>query len=71
MHYKFRLLPETLFLCLNMIDRVLQINTKIPKKKLQLMGGTCMLIASKYEEYRPPEVRDICEFTRVFAVTVF
>lgn len=59
-HYKFKLIPETLYLCINLIDRYLQEDRNIPKKKLQLMGGTCMLIASKYEEYRPPEVRDIC-----------
>lgn len=59
-HYKFKLIPETLFLCLNLIDRYLQLDHRVPKKKLQLLGGTCMLIASKYEEYRPPEVRDIC-----------
>lgn len=59
-HYKFKLVPETLYLCINLIDRYLQIDREIAKKKLQLMGGTCMLIAAKYEEYRPPEVRDIC-----------
>eukprot|EP00392_Amoebophrya_sp_AT5.2_P003105 g3110.t1 len=59
-HYKFKLLPETLYLCVNLIDRYLQKEKEIQKRKLQLMGGTCMLIAAKYEEYRPPEVRDIC-----------
>jgi len=29
------------------------------RKRLQLVGGTCLLIASKYEEFRPPEVGDI------------
>ncbi|CAD7946604.1 unnamed protein product [Amoebophrya sp. A25] len=59
-HYKFKLLPETLYLCVNLIDRFLQKDKCIPKRRLQLMGGTCMLVAAKYEEYRPPEVRDIC-----------
>lgn len=59
-HYKFKLCPETLYLCINLIDRYLQHVRDIPKKKLQLLGGTCMLIAAKNEEYRAPEVKDIC-----------
>ncbi|CAD7946606.1 unnamed protein product [Amoebophrya sp. A25] len=59
-HYKFKLSPETLYLCINLIDRFLHIDRKMPRKKLQLVGGTCMLVASKYEEFRPPEVGDIC-----------
>ncbi len=59
-HYKFKLLAETLYLTFNLIDRYLQADKTIAKRKLQLLGGTCIFIASKYEEYRPPEVRDIC-----------
>jgi hypothetical protein len=59
-HYKFRLLPSTLFLCFNLIDRYLNKQKAAKKRRLQLLGGTCMLIAAKYEEYRPPEVSDIC-----------
>ena len=59
-HYKFKLVPETLYLCINLIDRTLDRDRNISRKKLQLVGGTCMLIASKYEEFRPPEVGDIC-----------
>lgn len=59
-HYKFKLLPETLYLCINLIDRYLQKVVDIPKKRLQLLGGTCMLIAAKNEEYRAPELKDIC-----------
>ena len=44
-HYKFKLSPETLYLCINLIDRVLDKDRAIPRKKLQLVGGTCMLIA--------------------------
>lgn len=40
-HYKFKLLPETLYLCVNLIDRYLQKEKEIQKRKLQLMGGTC------------------------------
>mmetsp|Transcript_5021 Transcript_5021/g.12638 ORF Transcript_5021/g.12638 Transcript_5021/m.12638 type:complete len:340 (-) Transcript_5021:677-1696(-) len=59
-HYKFKLQPETLYLCINLIDRFLDKRRDIARKKLQLVGGTCMLIAAKYEEFRPPEVGDIC-----------
>jgi len=59
-HYKFKLVPDTLYLCINLIDRYLAKDVQTPRKKLQLVGGTCLLLASKYEEFRPPEVGDIC-----------
>ena len=61
-HLKFKLLPETLFLTINMIDRFLEKQT-IPRTKLQLVGVTAMLIASKYEEIYAPEVRDFVYIT--------
>ena len=56
-HMKFKLLPETLYIAVNLLDRALE---KIPiqKQKLQLLGVTTMLIASKYQEIYPPEVKD-------------
>jgi cyclin B len=56
-HLRFKLIPETLQLTVNIMDRYL---AKCPteKSKLQLVGVTAMLIASKYEEMYPPEVRD-------------
>lgn len=56
-HLKFKLLPETLFLTVNIIDRYLGV-TSIPRQKLQLVGVSAMLIATKYEEIYPPEVKD-------------
>jgi len=61
-HLKFKLLPETLFLTVNMIDRYLE-KVLIPRTKLQLVGVTAMLIASKYEEIYAPEVRDFVYIT--------
>jgi len=61
-HMKFKLLPETLFLTVNLIDRYIE-NTVIPRTKLQLVGVTAMLIASKYEEIYAPEVRDFVYIT--------
>ncbi len=61
-HLKFKLLPETLFLTVNLIDRFLE-KAIIQRTKLQLVGVTCMLIASKYEEIYAPEVRDFVYIT--------
>jgi len=54
---RFGLLIETLFLSVSIIDRFLKMKT-VSKKKLQLVGVTSMLIASKYEEIFTPEVND-------------
>lgn len=56
-HLKFKLMPETLFLTCNLIDRFLEAKP-VTRKNLQLVGVTAMLIASKYEEIWAPEVRD-------------
>lgn len=56
-HLKFELLPETLFLSVNLIDRYLNLK-EIEKTELQLLGVSALLIASKYEEIYAPEVRD-------------
>ncbi len=61
-HLKFKLLPETLYLTVNLIDRVLE-REHISRQRLQLVGVTCMLIASKYEEIYAPEVRDFVYIT--------
>jgi cyclin B len=56
-HYRFELLQETLYLTVNIMDRYLQAE-QTERGKLQLVGVTAMLIASKYEEMYPPEVGD-------------
>ena len=61
-HLKFKLLPETLFLTVNLIDRYLS-TSNIYRNKLQLVGVTAMLIASKYEEIYPPIVSDFVYIT--------
>lgn len=57
-HSTFRLLPETLFLATNLIDRFLSLRV-VSLVKLQLVGITGLLIATKYEEVVPPSIRDI------------
>ncbi|KAH7926234.1 hypothetical protein BV22DRAFT_368310 [Leucogyrophana mollusca] len=54
-HARFRLLPETLFLCVNIIDRFLSARV-VSLAKLQLVGITCLFIASKVEEIVAPSV---------------
>ena len=56
-HLRFKLLQETLYLTINILDRFLA-KVPIARSKLQLVGVTAMLLASKYEEMYPPEVRD-------------
>jgi len=56
-HLKFKLLPETLFLTVNLIDRDLN-QVPVSRQKLQLVGVDAMLIASKYEEIYPPDVKE-------------
>jgi len=61
-HLKFKLLPETLFITVNLIDRYCE-KRIVARSEYQLLGVTAMLIASKYEEIFPPEVRDFIHIT--------
>lgn len=61
-HLRFKLLQETLFLTVSILDRFLQ-TTNVPRNKLQLVGVTSMLVASKYEEMYSPEVADFVYIT--------
>ncbi|KAJ1557773.1 G2/mitotic-specific cyclin, partial [Cladochytrium tenue] len=56
-HHKFRLLPETLYLAVNIIDRFLT-HRVVSMSKLQLVGIVAMFIASKYEEIVAPSVKN-------------
>ncbi|XP_022749107.1 cyclin-B2-4-like isoform X7 [Durio zibethinus] len=57
-HYKLELMDETLYLTVNLIDRFLAVQ-QVVRKKLQLVGVTAMLLASKYEEVSVPVVEDL------------
>ena len=54
-HTKFELSLETLYLTINIIDRFLAVKT-VPRRELQLVGISAMLMASKYEEIWTLEV---------------
>ena len=55
-HYRLMLMPETLYLTVYIIDQYLSLEN-VPRKELQLVGVSAMLIACKYEETWAPEVR--------------
>ncbi|CAN1240174.1 CYCA1-1 [Linum grandiflorum] len=59
---EYRLVPDTLYLTVNYIDRYLSGNV-INRQKLQLLGVACMMIASKYEEICAPQVEEFCYIT--------
>ena len=56
--YNFELLENTLFLTINLMDRMLEATKNIKMECFQLLGVSCMFIASKYEEIYPPELHD-------------
>jgi cyclin B len=56
-HKKFKLNLETLFLSVNLVDRICNLKV-IAKHRFQLLGITCLFIASKYEEIYPPFLSD-------------
>jgi hypothetical protein len=57
-HTRFGLLPETLFLAVNYIDRFLSCKV-VSLGKLQLVGATALFVAAKYEEINCPSVQEI------------
>jgi len=57
-HFKFRCVPETLFLTVNILDRFLE-RKHVPKTRLQCVGVAAFLIAAKYEEIYPPELQEL------------
>lgn len=56
-HNKFELVPATLYLTVNILDRFLA-KKAVSRRKLQLVGCASMLLASKYEEIYAPELKD-------------
>jgi hypothetical protein len=47
--HRLTLMPESLYLASYIVDRYLS-GENVPKKGLQLVGASAMLVASKYEE---------------------
>lgn len=62
MHTRFRLLPETLFLAINIMDRFMSLEI-VQIDKLQLLATGSLFIAAKYEEVFSPSVKNYAYFT--------
>ncbi|KAJ0252362.1 Cyclin-B1-1 [Hirschfeldia incana] len=57
---RFELNPETFYLTVNIMDRFLSAKP-VPRKELQLVGLSALLMSSKYEEIWPPQVGDLVD----------
>jgi len=58
LHANYRLHSESLFLCINLLDRFLG-SCRVSLDKLQLVGLVCFFIATKFEETCVPSVKQI------------
>lgn len=54
-HLRYHMLPETLWIAVNLVDRFLSVRV-VSLVKLQLVGVTAMFIAAKYEEILAPRL---------------
>ncbi|TDL25648.1 hypothetical protein BD410DRAFT_717357 [Rickenella mellea] len=61
-HARYHMLPETLWIAINIVDRFLT-KRVVSVLKLQLVGITAMFIASKYEEILAPSVDEFVFMT--------
>lgn len=61
-HQSFELKEETLFLSLKYLEEY-QVSEEIKKEEYQLVGITCLWIASKYEEIYPPRMKAFVDIT--------
>lgn len=59
----YQLHRETYYLAVDFFDRYLSVQSNIPKQQLQLIGVTCLFMASKMEEIYPPKVKDFAYVT--------
>ncbi|EGV60545.1 hypothetical protein CANTEDRAFT_137024 [Yamadazyma tenuis ATCC 10573] len=57
-HSRFNLLPETLYLTVNYIDRFLS-KRKVSLSRFQLVGAVALFIAAKYEEINCPTIQEV------------
>jgi hypothetical protein len=69
LHYKFKMWPETLYVCIGVMDQFLAKQTEIRREHMQTLGIACLHIAGKYEEIYPPDLRTILHITNQSDVT--
>jgi len=60
LHHRFNLLPETLFLCVNYIDRFLSLR-EVPIGQVQLVGAVALFVAAKFEEINYLSVQEVSQ----------
>lgn len=65
-HGRLELLPDTLFLAVNIIDRFLSVKV-VRLQRLPLLSITALLIAAKYEEIRSSKITDFKYATSDYA----
>ncbi|SPO37552.1 related to b-type cyclin 2 [Pseudozyma flocculosa] len=61
-HMRYHMLPETLWIAINIVDRFLSVRV-VSLAKLQLVGVSAMFIAAKYEEILAPGVDEFVFMT--------
>jgi G2/mitotic-specific cyclin 2 len=61
-HLRYHMLPETLWIAINIVDRFLS-KRVVSVVKLQLVGVTAMFVAAKYEEIVAPSVDEYVKMT--------
>lgn len=57
-HHRFGLLPETLFLTVNYVDRFLSVR-RVLLLRFQLVGAVALFVAAKVEEINCPTVQEV------------
>ncbi|KAI5660562.1 hypothetical protein M9H77_29355 [Catharanthus roseus] len=59
---EYKMVPDTLYLAVYLVDAFLS-KQYIERQRLQLLGITCLLIASKYEEISATSIDELCHIT--------
>ncbi|WAR00570.1 CCNOB-like protein [Mya arenaria] len=59
-HHDLALCQDTLYLAVHVFDRVLDV-MQVSRDCLELLGITCLLVASKQNEICPPEIHELLE----------
>lgn len=61
-HDNFKMLDQTLHLSLRYLDEFLS-KERVSRQELQLIGVTCLMMASKFEEIYPPKIGYFADIT--------
>jgi len=62
-HEKLELSPQTLFMSINLLDRYLACAGQVVPERLQLVGATVLLLASKYEDVEAADPKGLATLT--------